>query len=185
MVATMALSVSMTAYAKTGPDDYYDSFENSGRLRVGTDIAPGEYVLFNKGDTKNATVSVRNSGDTVLSDSFWYNYIVDLEDGEDIYLANCYLVELDEAMVYSTEEGFYKVGEHIMPGTYEIEWIRGSERAQATIMTELLYQNDEGFADASSWKKNANIDRKATYEVELFEGNYIKLAGCRLIYAND
>lgn len=183
MVATMALSVSMTAYAKTGPDEYYDSYENSGRLKVGTDISPGEYVLFNKSDTKNATVSIRADGETILSDSFWYNYIVDLEDDEDIYLANCYLVELDEALVYSPEEGFFKVGEHIDPGTYEIEWIRGSERAQATVMTELLYKNDSGYTGTGNWKRTKSIEIGSKDTVELTEGSYIKLSGCRLVYS--
>jgi hypothetical protein len=137
MIATMALSVSLTAYAKTGPEDYYSSYEASSHLKVGTDIAPGEYVLFNKSDSKNATLSIRADGKTILSDSFWYDYIVSLDDDDDLYMANCYLVDIDEAEVYSVEEGFFKVGEHINPGTYYVEWLRGTSNGQATIYSHL------------------------------------------------
>ena len=184
MVATMALSVSVTAYAKTGPEDYYDSYESSGHIRVGTDITPGEYVLFNKSDSKNATFSIRADGKTIISDSFWYDYIVKLDDDDDLYMANCYLVDIDEAKVYSPEEGFFKVGEHINPGTYYIEWIRGSENAQATIYTDLYYLDDDEYKNGD-WKKSAVVSRGGRYEVELPEGGYIKLSGCRLTYDDE
>ena len=52
-------------------------------------------------------------------------------------------------------------------------------------MTELLYKNDAGYTSSGNWKKTASIEIGATYEVELKEGSYIKLSGCRLVYDND
>lgn len=181
LVLTMALSVSMTAYAKSGPQDYYDSYESSSRLRVGTDISPGEYVLFNKSDSKNATVSVRADGKNIVSDSFWYDYIVTLEDDDTLYLGNCYLVDMDEAYLHSVEEGFFKVGEHLTPGTYYIEWMRGDDTAQATVYNELYYSNDPEYTE-QNWKKSVSITKGSRGTVTLEEGQYIKLSGCRLVY---
>lgn len=182
LIATLALSATTTAYAKTGPDDYYDSYKSSGNLEVGDDIPPGEYVLFNKSDTRNATVSVRTDGKTVMSDTFWYNYIIDVEDGDRVYMANCYLVDMDEALVFTPEEGFFKVGEHLNPGTYYIEWLRGDDTGQATAYTHLYYTDDEEYKDSGEWKKTVNVSPSGSAEVTLEDGMYINLSGCRLVY---
>lgn len=184
LVTSLALSFTMTSYAKTGPEDYYDSYESSSHIEVGTDIAPGEYVLFNKNDAKNATISIRADGKTILNDSFWYNYIINVDDDDDIYLGNCYLVEFDEARVYSVEEGFYKVGEHIQPGKYVAKWIRGGDSATVAIYSDLYYSNDDEYTNGE-WKKTANISKGGSASLTVEEGDYIKLSGCYLLFDED
>lgn len=181
LIATLALSATTTAYAKTGPEDYYTTYEDSGNLEVGDDIAPGEYVLFNKSDSRYATVSVRTDGRTVMSDTFWYNYIIKVEDGDRVYMSNCYLVDMDEAIVNSPEEGFFKVGEHINPGEYSVEWMRGDTTGEAVSYTDLYYSDDEEYK-GGEWRKSANVSKGGTTSIELEEGMYVKLSGCRLVY---
>lgn len=183
LVVVMALSSTTAAFAKTGPEDYYSSYEDSGNLEVGDDISPGEYVLFNKSDSRYATVSVRTDGRTVMSDTFWYNYIIKVEDGDRVYMSNCYLVDMDEAIVHSPEEGFFKVGEHINPGEYTVEWIRGDSTGQAVSYTDLYYSDDEEYK-GGEWKKSVNVSKGGTTDLELKDGMYVKLSGCRLIYDN-
>ena len=179
VVATTTMSV--CAFAKDGPDDYYESYDKSSRIEVGDDISEGRYVLFNSLDSKSASISIKNDGKNILTDSFWYNYIVEVDDEDVLYLTNCYLVEYDEAFVSSPEEGFFEVGKHVSPGKYYIEWIRGDKNAKATIYSKLVYRDDDDY-ESGDWRKTYSVSEGSYTEVEIKEGDYIKLSGCRLVY---
>lgn len=174
-------SMSTVAYAKVGPDDYYDSYEQKTRYRIGTDIDSGKYVVFNTSDSKNASVTLKRDGENVLSDSFWYNYIVDVESGDTLNIVSGYLVDYDEAKddIVSSEDGFYEVGEQIDPGTYTVEFIRSSDdTASFTVWTSLDYGDKTAY-------KSSNLSRGGTSKVTLEDGQYLQLSGCRLTYGED
>jgi len=180
-LATSVLSIG--AYAKDGPSDYYESYDKSSRIEVGDDISEGRYVLFNNQDTRSASVSIKNDGKNILTDSFWYNYIIEVDDEDVIYLTNCYLVDYDDAYVFSPEEGFFEVGKHIDAGDYYIEWVRGDKSANCVVYDKLYYTNDDEYKDSSKWRKTYSVSGNGHTKVELEEGQYVKLDGCRLVYS--
>lgn len=183
LAASLAMtSMTTVAFAKDGPSDYYESYEKSSRLEVGDDISEGRYILFNNQDSHTASVSIKNDGKNILTDSFWYNYIIEVDDEDIVYLTNCYLVDYDDAFVSSPEEGFFEVGKHIEAGTYYIEWIRGDKTANATIYDAIYYTNDDEYKSTENWRKSYSVSEGGHTEVELKEGQYIKLTGCRLVY---
>lgn len=181
----LATSLMITpAYAKSnqGPGDYYDSYEDKSKYKVGSDIDPGLYVLINKSDSRNASVTIKDGSDKIWSESFWYNYIIDVDSGQIVSVVNAYLVEYDEAKDYivSAEEGFFYVGDQIEPGTYDIEFVRSSDDTGfIRVWSDLVYADD---SDYKSYQKTKNISRGSTAEVTLEEGYYVELKGCRLIH---
>lgn len=177
-VLVLNMLLCTNTYASTGPGDYYDSYSKNTRYKVGSTLDAGKYVLFNTSDSKNASLSVKRDGETVLSDTYWYNYIVELESDDVLNLVNGYLVEYEEAEddIVSSEDGFFEVGKQIDAGTYSVEFVRSSDdTASYTVWSNLSYSGSDTY-------KTGNISRGGSASVTLQEGQYVQLSGCRLIY---
>ena len=179
--ATMLMAT--PAMAKEGPEDWYDTYESQTRYEVGDDIDPGMYVFFNKNDTRNASITIKRDGDNIWSESFWNNYIVDLQDGDIVSAVGTYCVEYDEVedfSMVSSEEGFFEVGKHIMPGTYDVQYVRGEDgEGFIRVWQELVYADN---ADYKDYQTDKSISRGSEVEVDLEEGWFVELNACRLVY---
>lgn len=100
-----------------------------GMYKVGTDIPSGEYVVFASDDnTGYFCVSAdSNQNDIYFNDSFNYNSIITVQDGEYLELSRCHAISITEdPEVNTTSSGMFKVGVHIPSGEYKIESTYGS-----------------------------------------------------------
>ena len=59
--------------------------------------------------------------------------------------------------------------------------MRGDTTGEAVSYTDLYYSDDEEYK-GGEWRKSANVSKGGTTSIELEEGMYVKLSGCRLVY---
>lgn len=173
------------AAAQAEPTDYYDTIYEQSTLEVGEDIPSGEYCLFNSKDTGNASYSIKNGSKVLVSDSFKYNAIVYLENDDTLYLTNCYAVDYSEARIQPVEECMIKVGDdgQVKPGKYCIKFVRSSStNATATVYSTIDFHNyDEDDEDSEDTEKVYTVSNGGIRKLELKEGEYINLSGCKLM----
>lgn len=169
------------------PSDYYDTIYEETTLEVGEDIPAGEYCLFNSKDTGNANYSIKSGSKVLVSDSFAYNAIVYLENEDTLYLTNCYAVDYSEARIQPVEECMIKVGDdgQVKPGKYCIKFVRSnSTSATATVYSTIdfhKYDDDEDEDDDKDTEKVYTVSNGGIRKLELKDGDYISLNGCRLM----
>lgn len=188
LVGAASILMTTPAFAKDGPEDWYDSYESMSKYDVGDDIDPGIYCFFNKSDTNNASITIKRDGDRIWSESFWHNYIVEVEDGDIITAANTYCIPYDEVedfSIVSSEEGFFEVGTEgqIRPGTYDVEFVRGEDgEGFIRVWSDLVYMDN---ADYKDYQVESSVSRGKEHEVTLEEGWYVELKGCRLVHHTE
>lgn len=144
---------------------------------AGKSFKPGYYVLYNTSDIEKATYAIYdgkefNIYNTIATDSFKYNAIVEVKEGQTLYMENCYAKEMSEAIVRATGEGTFKVGTHIKAGKYKVSVISGVETRLYVI--------------TNSWNSVDAVDSlglgdNTTVEIEVKNGQYLTLVGCKLI----
>lgn len=180
----LALGCSVVALAKSG---HYDDIYEGNKIIAGDGIPSGMYCLYNKSETKSASYSVKSGSYRLISDTFKYNAIVYLEDDDVLYLDSCYAVPLEDARINPVNECMVEVGEHIPSGKYRVMFLRdNSQSAVCTIYDTLDFHDeedeDETAEDVSETKK---ISNGSDAEIELEEGQFVKLDGCYLYDLED
>lgn len=182
---------SIVAYAATKqaePSDYYDTIYEGNTIEVGEDIPSGEYCLFASKDTSQASYSIKNGSKVLISDSFKYNAIVDLEDDDTLHLTNCYVVPYEDARIQPIEECMIKVGDdgQVKPGKYCIRFVRGNSfSGTATVYESINFHYDEKDDDDEHDERVYSVSNSGITKITLKEGNYVMLNGCRLLGVNE
>lgn len=165
--------------------DFYNTVYDGTRLIAGDDIHPGYYCLYNNKDNKEASYSIKSGTYILINDTFRYNAIAYLEDGDSLHMTNCYAVPLEEARIIPVEDCMVEVGNHIKPGQYKIEFVRGSSNsATCTVYDTLDFHsnNDKEDKDLAEEKSEVyKVSNGSKAEVELKDGQYVHLSGCKLI----
>ena len=149
--------------------------KEAGAYRVGTDLEAGEYILFAEdehgayyevcSDTSGSLESI------ITNDTFYYNAIVTVYDGDYLVLDECTLSPIEEVpMLDCSKATMLKVGYHIPAGDYKL-WAKEKNGYYAVYsnsgntLFDVVYNN---FFD----------DR--TY-ITLSEGEYLQLSRCALL----
>lgn len=182
---------SIVAYAATNrgePSDYYDTIYEGNTIEVGDDISPGEYCLFASKDTSQASYSIKNGSKVLISDSFRYNAIVDLDDEDILYLNNCYAVPYEDARIQPVEECMLKVGDdgQVKPGKYCIRFVRGNSfSGTATVYEGIDFHYDEDDKDNEHEERVYSVSNSGVTKVTLKDGDYVMLNGCRLLGVHE
>ena len=104
-----------------------------------------------------------------------------------LYLDSCYAVPLEVARINPVNECMVEVGEHIPAGKYRVMFLRdSSQSAVCTIYDTLDFHDeedeDETAKDVSETKK---ISNGSEAEIELEDGQFVKLDGCYLYDLED
>lgn len=97
-----------------------------GTYKVGTEIAPGEYVLMCNNNygayysiNKDSTGSL---GSIINNDNFAYNAIIKVQDGQYLGLSRCTLSPISEMPLIDYTKGtMFKIGYHLPPGEYKLQ----------------------------------------------------------------
>lgn len=185
-----ALSVSsaIMAFAANDASYFYRDVYEGTKIVIGKDMPDGYYCLYNTKDTKNASYSVKSGSYVLISDSFKYNAIVYVEDDDILNLTNCYAVPLDLARINPVEECMVLVGEHVPAGKYKLDFVRGSSNTATCTVYETLDFHDEEDEDDTTVEDKSDVTKisngsNTTIEVE--NGQYLKLSGCRLVTITD
>ncbi len=154
------------------PIQYY----GSGTYKVGEDIPAGEYiVLSNTGDGGYYSVTSDPNGDDILfNDSFEYNGIITISDGEYLHLKRSCIYNLDEWLTQNSipldKSGIMlKVGIMLPPGEYKL----------------LADNNDSGYYCIYSDSRQSNIIANDNFEgqsyINVSDGQYLVLNRCKII----
>jgi hypothetical protein len=144
---------------------------------VGNSIKKGYYVLYSSSDTSKASYVIYNGTEKITNnivsmDEFGYNKIVYLDDGQLLYMENCYAKKMKQSIVRTSGSGNFKVGTHIKAGKYKIV----SKGDQDNIMCTI----------SKDWNSDIVIDnivlsKGATQDIKISNGQYITLVGCELL----
>lgn len=181
IIAAMTLSIMSSAvtYAATiiGPKDYYNEIWTNSKVIAGDTIDAGKYALFNRSDRSLAEYSIKDGTHTLINDTFSYNAIVSLKDGDTLYMSNCYAVKLSEARIQPVDSCMVIVGDQIPAGRYSAEYWGGKNlKGTLTIWDTIDLHVDEEELNEESKTLYDGSD----YSVELKEGQVVKLEGARL-----
>lgn len=183
LCGALSISGTLLSFANDASYFYNDVYEGT-KFIIGESMPNGYYCLFNTKDTKKASYSIKSGSYVLISDSFKYNAIVYVEDDDVMHLTNCYAVPLDQARINPIEECMVMVGEHIPAGTYQLDYLRGTSNAATCTVYETLDFHDEYEEDKTTVEdvsEVTKISNGSTTKVELEEGQYVQLNGCRLI----
>lgn len=187
-VLGISMMASFTAFAASGDaldsNELYSTIYSGNKIVAGEGIPAGEYCLFNKSETKSANYSIKSGTYRLISDTFSYNAIVDLDADDVLYMENCYAVPLEEAKINPINECMVKVGEHIKAGKYSIKFLRdNSQTGTCVIYDSLDFHEDEDDPDGTTIKdhqKVTKISNGGDTEITLEDDTYVKLDGCYL-----
>lgn len=155
-------------YEQAGGQIFKNKF-NSGQYKVGSDIEPGEYVIFADGTSGYFAVTSDANGDDIIANSnFTYNSIMTVYDGEYLELSRCYAVPIEEVEQISLKDGnMFKVGMHLEPGEYKV-----------------VPDNDEGYyciyGDDRQDDIVANDNFSGQSYVSVSDGQYLELSRCHI-----
>lgn len=154
-----------------------DKYIKAGMYKVGTDISPGEYLLYPDGGMAYYQVSKDSSGalESIISnDNFSGTRYVTVKDGQYFELKSSKMLPVGEAPVQAPQngkysEGMYKVGRDIKAGEYKVV-------AEGTSAYYEVASNSNG--DIESIVANDNFEGEKYITIK--EGQYIKLNGCSI-----
>lgn len=183
LCGALSISGTLLSFANDASYFYNDTYEGT-KFIIGESMPDGYYCLYNTKDNKKASYSIKSGSYVLISDSFKYNAIVYVEDADVMHLTNCYAVPLDQARINPVEECMVMVGEHIPAGTYELNFMRGSSNTGTCTVYETLDFHDDFEEDDTTVEdvsKVTKISNGSTTKVELEEGQYVQLSGCRLV----
>ena len=144
---------------------------------VGKKFEDGYYVLYNTSDTDRASYAVFegkevNIYNTISTDTFKYNAIVEVKKGQTLYMEGCYAKEFSQAIVRPVGEGTFLVGTHIKEGKYKVKSINSSVAGMYVITSGW---NSENQIDAMGLGSNSEV------EIEVKNGQYLTIVGCKII----
>lgn len=145
----------------------------SAIFKVGSDIPAGEYVIFAQSSRGNASI-VDVNGEEIVSEYFAYNIILSVSEGESLFIEGSYAVPINIAQVDTSGEGFFKVGDMIPPGKYEL--IPYDKVAPVYLYSQKLSGKYNNF-------KILDANDRSTLKIDGENIKYIKLerAGLKLI----
>ena len=156
------------AYELTGRLLFEDKIE-AGQYKVGEEIDPGEYVFFSDSSSGYFAVTSDANGDDIIeNDSFDYNSIMTVQDGEYLELSRCYAVPIEEVDYISLDDGtMFKIGVHLDAGEYK-----------------LIADDDSGYyciyADGRHEDIVANDNFEGQTYVAVQAGEYLVLSSCHI-----
>lgn len=159
------------------PTESVKAYRN-GTFKVGTDIEPGEYMLFaTSGSGYLCVSSDANKDDIIYNENFGNNLIATFADGEYVQLSRCMAVPFSSTPDdisnllndYIDEGAMYKVGKNIPAGEYKLT-------STTDIMGYYCIYNNSRFEDIIA---NDNFDNE-TY-VNVSDGEYLILSRCKII----
>lgn len=142
-----------------------------GTYEVGVDIPAGEYAVFVISDKQGKfNVSRDRTGDeTIFKDSFRYNSIFTVRDGEYLQLNNCRAKKIETVDSINTSgNGMFKIGTYLPAGEYEL--VADSDSGYYCIY------NNSRFQDII---KNDNFEGNVYVSVK--DGQYLKLSRCHIV----
>ena len=142
-----------------------------GTYEVGVDIPAGEYAVFATSDKQGKfNVSRDRTGDeTIFKDSFRYNSIFTVRDGEYLQLNNCRAKKIETVDSINTSgNGMFKIGTYLPAGEYEL--VADSDSGYYCIY------NNSRFQDII---KNDNFEGNVYVSVK--DGQYLKLSRCHIV----
>lgn len=158
--------------ATSAPSTIYPA----GSYHAGTDIPSGEYVLLADNTASYGIYIIYENAsedaDYVDYNTFDYNAIIRLEDGQVLSLNNCTASPLSEVPQIDHYYGnMYKVGYHIPAGTYELKSLDSSSYGIAYVLS---YPSD-----------NYDVVEDYTYvegtaAITVKDGQYLQLSDCIL-----
>lgn len=183
-VASLSMTIPALARVHKDKGNFYDNTYEGSKLIAGDDIPTGYFCLFNSLDYKRGNFSIKSGTDTLISDSFAYNEIIYLEDDDVLHLNNCYAVPLNDTRIIAAgTDCMVEVGKQIPSGKYSINFLRDPSGTATCIVYKTLdfheYVKDKD-ANESDVKESYSISNGSKANVELHEGEYIKLDGCYL-----
>lgn len=145
----------------------------SGSYKVGTDIPAGEYILFCEGTIALFRISSNSNTDDLISiDTFNYNSIISISDGQNLDLNFCYAIPIFKNPTIKTDgEGMFKIGLHLQPGKYTLK-TTGKFGSYYQIYNSSL-QGSEKLISESRFNGETNIN--------VSDGQYLKLNGCKIL----
>lgn len=154
-----------------------DKYIKAGMYKVGTDISPGEYLLYPDGGMAYYQVSKDSSGalESIISnDNFQGTRYVTVKEGQYFELKSSKMLAVGEAPVQNPQngkygEGMYKVGRDIKAGEYKVV----SEGASAYYEVS---SNSSGSIESIITNDNFDGEKYITIK----DGQYIKLNGCSI-----
>ena len=148
----------------------------SGTYTAGTDIPAGEYILLLDHTSSYGyyCIGTNDSEDAEYIDynSFDYNAIIRLENGQELALQGCSAAPMNEVPKIDYFYGnMYKIGYHIPAGTYRLKAL---DSASSGIAYVLSYPSD-----------NYDVVEDYTYvdgtaAITVMNGQYLQLDGCIL-----
>ena len=142
-----------------------------GTYEVGVDIPAGEYAVFVISDKQGKfNVSRDRTGDeTIFKDSFRYNSIFTVREGEYLQLNNCRAKKIETVDSINTSgNGMFKIGTYLPAGEYEL--VADSDSGYYCIY------NNSRFEDII---KNDNFEGNIYVSVK--DGQYLKLSRCHIV----
>ncbi len=151
-------------------NSYTESY-TSGTYIVGDDIPSGEYVFFSEDGSSGyyAVYEDKYSSDIKENDSFDYNSIMHINNGEKIKINRCYAVPISDAEVDTDGEGMFKIGTHLPAGNYHV---------RAT-------SDDDGYYCIYSDNEHENIKDNDIFIGDAYfsvsSGEYLVLNRCKIV----
>lgn len=158
-----------------------EGYYGGGTYKVGTDIPPGEYLIF--ADDPYGTYVENTEDSTGELDSIIYNFnlyegahaYVTVYEGEYLKLEDVYMYPVENTPSIVPEDGvykdgMYKVGQDIPPGEYKVLLNEDSLR-------------DTGYIEVTTDSRHdyktivTNDVVKAQSYITISEGQYLKLEG--------
>ena len=151
------------------PEKEYTKYP-AGFYKVGMDIPAGEYIVFSEKNQGYFRVSSdREQNEILFKESFSYNSIITVKEGEYLELSGSYAIPIEEEpKVILSGNGMFKAGLHIPEGSYKLQ-ISG-------VNPYYCVYSDSRHGDIV---KNSNFED----EVEVFvaDGCYLLLDECKFM----
>lgn len=161
-----------TTEEPTEPEaDYYAE----GQYKVGTDIEPGQYILYSTGSIKAyyEITSDANGDNIIANNNFTNQNYITVNDGEYLTLKRCKAYSINNKVTVDTSsgtlgEGQYLVGEDLPAGEYTLN------------STKSIKAYYEITSDANGNDIISNDNFSGSRYITVSDGQYLELNRCEL-----
>lgn len=149
-----------------------------GTYKVGADIPAGEYKVFSANGQMDAYIEVSKDAkanlDSITANALFKSFIyITVQEGQYLKIRDCYAVPVDQAPLFTPEEGqytdgMYKVGTDIPKGEYKV-----SVNENAQLKMGYVEVTKDSTLTLDSIITNELVEGNTYIEIE--EGQYLSL----------
>lgn len=163
-----------TLFKKLGSEKKPTVYEE-GQYRVGTDMKPGDYIAYTFGGGYYCISSDANGDDIVANNNFDNQNYIHVNSGQYLELSDCWIRPVSEKSKVTyyngyLEDGQYKVGDDIAPGTYKVTATGTGDYDGYFCIT----------SDANGDNIISNDNFGGTRYITISYGQYLELSDCKI-----